>query len=66
MSEAISWTGGGRVFRIQCTAMPQLELYDTIRFTDATRNIDSLCNINSINWVYEKGRFTMTLTAVEL
>jgi len=64
--ELIKGRAEGRVFNIRCFAMPQLEMYDTIRFTDATRGIDSLCRIGSLAWTLEKSRFTMNLKAVEL
>ena len=55
-----------RVFSLQLTAIPQLELYDTVGFVDSTRGIDATCRISEMMWTYEKGRFTMTLRLVEL
>jgi len=55
-----------RAFMIQGTALPQLELYDTIRLIDSSRGIDSLCRIDNITWVGEKGRFTNSMRVVEL
>jgi len=55
-----------RAFMIQGTALPQLEIYDTIRLIDSTRGIDSLCRIDNITWVGEKSRFTNSMRVVEL
>lgn len=55
-----------RTFNLSMTALPQLEIYDTVRFIDSARGINSECRIESINYVYEKGRFTMSIKVVEL